>query len=365
MEREGEPPPQPQRRNRRQVPVVERQLAERNIFSGEPPRPLPSIRTMSAQQRSGRPSPEANITTTEDEEDDDEEEETSSAATTIRRPPTIRASGSGEIAGGSYFYAAPADYTPPPRQPKAQRRHTPPETEASLAEKRTKVDPATSSPEQGPQEPREPRVSQPGARAYSQPPRSPSNNSTPATTPSISPDRRSNKDLYMEELGGESAWTDATSYATFANNGTNRGANITTPTTSEPQPSTSYAAAATKPPSPSTLRRTSSPKATNNTNKEKSTQERDKRPLAIPTGCSLNETFSQASPPPLRSQAGTSAAITTVETAYVHAETKRHRDEFLLPTAAYTFVILGKFFFAEIYSERLTGQALIYSWEGV
>ncbi|CAH2062330.1 unnamed protein product, partial [Iphiclides podalirius] len=269
MEGEGEPPPQPQRRNRRQVPVVERQLAERNIFSGEPPRPLPCIRTMSAL-RPGRTSPSANITTT-DEDEEDEEEESSSAITTIRHPlqPT-RASGSGEIAGGSYFHAAPADYTPPPRQPKAQRRHTPPETEASLMEKRTKVAPATSSPEQGPPEP---QVSQPGARAYSQPPRSPSNNSTPATTPSISPDRRSNRDLDMEELGGELAWTDATSYATFANNGTNRGANIT-PTASELQPSTSYAATAIKPPSPNTLRRTSSPKATNNTNiKEKPTQE--------------------------------------------------------------------------------------------
>ncbi|CAH2062315.1 unnamed protein product, partial [Iphiclides podalirius] len=133
MEGEGEPPPQPQRRSRRAVPVVDRQLAERNIFSGEPPRPLPSIRTMSAQQRSGRRSSEASIYSSTE---DDEEEETASEPITIRQQPQPRASGSGEIAGGSYFYAAPADYTLPPRQPKAQRRHTPPETEASLLEKR-------------------------------------------------------------------------------------------------------------------------------------------------------------------------------------------------------------------------------------
>ncbi|CAH2062307.1 unnamed protein product, partial [Iphiclides podalirius] len=155
---------------------------------------------MSAQ-RPGRTSPGANSSTTDEDED---EEESTSTATTIRRPPQpTRASGSGEIAGGSYFYAAPADYTPPPRQPKAQRRHTPPETEASLTEKRTKVGPATSSPEQGSHsQNRESQVSQPGARAYSQPPRSPSINTTPATTPSMSPDRRSNRDLDMEELVG-------------------------------------------------------------------------------------------------------------------------------------------------------------------
>ncbi|CAH2062310.1 unnamed protein product, partial [Iphiclides podalirius] len=254
MEGEEEPPPQPQRRSRRQVPVVERQLAARNIFSGEPPRPLPSIRTMSAQQRSGRPSSEAsNYSRTEE----DEEEETASEPT-IRQQPQPRASGSGEIAGGSYFYAAPADYTPPPRQPKAQRRHTPPETEASLLEKRTKVGPPTSSPEEGPQQRDKPaQVSQPGARAYSQPPRSPSLNITPTSTPSISPDRRSNRDLEMEEYGGESVWTDATSYATFANEGASR----VIPSNNEPKPSTSYAAAALKPPSPSAQGRTSSPKA--------------------------------------------------------------------------------------------------------
>ncbi|CAH2078811.1 unnamed protein product, partial [Iphiclides podalirius] len=77
------------------------------MFTGEPSRPLPSISTMGAQ-RSGRLSSEATYTSTEDEE----EEETSSEATTIRQLPQPRASGSGEIAGGSYFYAAPADYTP-------------------------------------------------------------------------------------------------------------------------------------------------------------------------------------------------------------------------------------------------------------
>ncbi|CAH2062319.1 unnamed protein product, partial [Iphiclides podalirius] len=231
----------------------------RNIFSGEPSRPLPSIRTLSAQQRSERPSSDASTTSTEDKE----EKETTSDHSTIRQPLQPRVSGNGEIAGGSYFYAAPADYTPPPRQPKAQRRHTPPETEASLLEKRTKVGPATSSPEQGPQQQQDrqqDQVSQPGARAYSQPPRSPSINTTPASNPSMSPDRRSNRDLDMEDYGGESAWTDAMSYATFANEGANQGARLT-PTNKEPQPSTSYAAAALKPPSPNAQRRTSSPKA--------------------------------------------------------------------------------------------------------
>ncbi|CAH2062324.1 unnamed protein product, partial [Iphiclides podalirius] len=86
----------------------------------------------------------------------------------------------------------------------------------------------------------------------------------------MSPDRRSNRDLEMEEYGGESAWTDATSYATFANEGANQGAR-TTSISKEPQPSTSYAAAIIKPPSPNSQRRTSLPKVATPA-KEMSTQ---------------------------------------------------------------------------------------------
>ncbi|CAH2062318.1 unnamed protein product, partial [Iphiclides podalirius] len=193
----GDPPSAARRRDRPPA-VVDRPLAERNLFANEPPRPLPPIRTPATTTPSA-------AAAAEKVSHKDSHATTDATNTQCGKTPMP-----------TYDYVR-AEEPKPARPPKTTRPRTSPCGQiTSPTDKRPRVGSAVSSPEQ--------RLLDSGARAYSQPPRSPSSsststNTTPRSTPSVSPDRRSDifiQHYEMEELGGESAWTDATSYATFA-----------------------------------------------------------------------------------------------------------------------------------------------------
>ncbi|CAH2079102.1 unnamed protein product, partial [Iphiclides podalirius] len=244
----GDPPSATRRRDRPPA-VVDRPLAERNLFANEPPRPLPPIRTPAATTSSAAVAAEKVSHT---------DSHASTDATKTQRGktpvPTCRI-----LRGPTYDYTR-AEEPKPARPPKTTRPHTSPcGLITSPTDKRPRVGSDVTSPEQ--------RLLDAGARAYSQPPRSPSSSSTsvdstPRSTPSVSPDRRSDvfiRHFEMEELGGESAWTDATSYATFAKESAGKGASPLSPRVRSPQPSTSYAATAAAPATATPRRKTPTP----------------------------------------------------------------------------------------------------------
>ncbi|CAH2049342.1 unnamed protein product, partial [Iphiclides podalirius] len=232
MSDKGDSPTRHRKREKRTPAVVDRQLAARNLFTGEQPTPLPPIRPKA-------PSPPPAATTIEHLPSAPDYEPTPGKAPAV----TTR------IFGGPAYEHAGTSNPLPPRPAKTLRQHTPPETEASLYEKRQCVGAEMPTPEK--------HAIEAGARAYSQPPRSPSSDSSIArsvrSTPSSSPDRRQQQrqpSYDLEEMGGEAVWTDVTSYATFAPS-TDSKYRRTTPPRS-PQPSTSYAAAAMLASSPKT-----------------------------------------------------------------------------------------------------------------